>query len=99
MRLSSIFITRYAIILIMRELNKNSQELTAIQNRLRDAIIQSGIPQNVIAEKIGVSAQTVSKYMKHDIFPALDTLARLCLLLDVSADEILGINNMFSNEQ
>lgn len=83
----------------MRELNKNNSELTAIQGRLRDAIMQSGIPQNVIAEKIGVSAQTVSKYMKHDIFPALDTLARLCVLLDVSADEILGINSMFTDNK
>ncbi len=81
----------------MRELNKNNTELTAIQIRLREAIIQSGIPQNIIAEKIGVSAQTVSKYMKHDIFPALDTLARLCVVLDVSADEILGINEIFNN--
>ena len=80
----------------MREFNKNNSELAAIQKRLRDAIAQSGIPQNVIAEKIGVSAQTVSKYMKHDIFPALDTLARLCVLLDVSADEILGISGAFS---
>ena len=83
----------------MRELNKNNSELTAIQGRLRDAITQSGIPQNVIAEKIGVSAQTVSKYMKHDIFPALDTLARLCVLLDVSADEILGINSTFHDNK
>ncbi|MDE6294073.1 MAG: helix-turn-helix transcriptional regulator [Clostridiales bacterium] len=83
----------------MREQNKNNIELTAIQARLRDAIMQSGIPQNIIAEKIGVSAQTVSKYMKHDIFPALDTLARLCVLLDVSADEILGINNTFSDKK
>lgn len=83
----------------MRELNKNNPELTSIQNRLRDAIVQSGIPQKEIAEKIGVSSQTVSKYMKHDIFPALDTLARLCVLLDVSADEILGISKIFSEEK
>lgn len=83
----------------MRELNKNNPELTLIQSRLREAIIQSGIPQKIIAEKIGVSAQTVSKYMKHDIFPAFDTLARLCVLLDVSADEILGINKTFPNKK
>ena len=95
MRLSSIHIAYYAIILSMRELNKNNPELAEIQKRLRDAITQSGIPQNIIAEKIGVSAQTVSKYMKHNIFPALDTFARLCVLLDVSTDEILGINTIF----
>ncbi len=77
----------------MRDHNENNVKLVEIQQRLRDAIRCSGLPQNVIAEKIGVSAQTVSKYMKHDIFPALDTLARLCILLDISADEILGTGN------
>ena len=75
----------------MREFNSNSSELKQIQSRLREAIIRSGIPQNIIAEKIGVSAQTVSKYMQHDIFPALDTFAKLCNVLDVSSDDILGI--------
>lgn len=70
----------------MKEVN-----LQNIQNRLRAAIKESGIQQKEIARLIGVSAQTVSKYMKADIFPALDTLAKLCIVLDVSADYILGI--------
>ena len=65
--------------------------LQKIQIRLRQAIKESGIPQKEIAKEIGVSAQTVSKYMRADVFPALDTLAKLCRLLDVSADYILGI--------
>ena len=66
--------------------------LQNIQHRLRTAIKESGIQQKEIAKLIGVSAQTVSKYMKADIFPALDTLARLCAVIDVSADYILGID-------
>lgn len=65
-------------------------ELKDIQTRLRETIKSSGIPQKEIAKKIGVSAQTVSKYMRNDIFPALDTLAKLCKLLDVKSDYILG---------
>ena len=67
-------------------------DLQNIQKRLRKAIKESGIPQKEIAALIGVSAQMVSKYMKADIFPALDTLAKLCKVLDVSADYILGID-------
>lgn len=67
-------------------------ELKDIQLRLREAIRQSGIPQKEIAKQIGVSAQTVSKYMREDIFPALDTLAKLCKILDVKSDFILGIS-------
>ena len=67
------------------------ERLGIIQKRLRQAIQQSGLTQKEIAKKIGVSAQTVSKYMKIDVFPALDTLALLCQTLDISADYILGI--------
>lgn len=66
-------------------------ELKEIQKRLRECIAASGIPQKELAKIIGVSAQTVSKYMKQDIFPALDTFARLCAALDVSSDYVLGI--------
>ena len=65
--------------------------LKDIQLRLREAIKQSGITQKIIAKEIGVSAQTVSKYMREDVFPALDTLAKLCKFLDVKSDYILGI--------
>ena len=68
-------------------------DLKIIQERLRESIKQSSLQQKEIAKAIGVSAQTVSKYMKKDIFPALDTLAKLCLLIDVSADYILGIKD------
>lgn len=64
-----------------------------IQTRLREAIKQSTHTQKEIAAAVGVSAQTISKYMRENIFPALDTLAKLCVFLDVSADYILGITN------
>lgn len=69
-------------------------ELKDIQQRLRAVIKESGIQQKDIAKAINVSAQTVSKYMKDDIFPALDTLAKLCKHLDVSADYILGLKEV-----
>lgn len=75
----------------MAELKNNKIELKMIQQRLREAIKQSGMQQKEIAAKLGVSPQTISKYMKNDIFPALDTFANLCILLDISSDDILGI--------
>lgn len=65
--------------------------LKDIQTRLRECIKQSHLTQKEIAKQIGVSFQTVSKYMREDIFPALDTFAKLCKVLDVSSDYILGI--------
>lgn len=66
-------------------------EFKDIQVRLRECIAESGIPQKEIAKRVGVSLQTISKYMKKDIFPALDTFARLCSVLDVTSDFILGL--------
>ena len=66
--------------------------LQDIQLRLREVIKQSNLTQKEIAKQIGVSFQTVSKYMREDIFPALDTFAKLCKLLDVKSDYILGID-------
>ncbi len=68
-------------------------ELKIIQERLREVIKEAPHSQKEIAKAIGVSAQTVSKYMRENIFPALDTLAKLCAFLDVSADYVLGITN------
>lgn len=60
-----------------------------IQKRLREAIKYSNITQKELAERIGVSPSTVSKYMRINKFPSLDTFANLCAALDVSADELL----------
>lgn len=72
------------------DLRKN--DFLSIQKRLREAIAQSGMTQVEIAEKLGISSKTISKYMRQNIFPSLDTFARLCVIIDASADEILGIN-------
>jgi len=66
-------------------------DLEQIQIRLRECIANSDYTQKEIAKAINVSPQTVSKYMKLNIFPALDTLAKLCKLLDVKSDYILGL--------
>ena len=66
-------------------------KLSEIQNRLREEIKRSGLSQREIAEKLGVNASTVSKYMRLDKFPSIETFANLCEILDVSSDEILGL--------
>ena len=60
-----------------------------IQNRIVEAIMQSGMTQSEIAKSVGIGQQTVSHYIKGDKMPALDTLANLCKLLDLDANYIL----------
>ncbi len=66
-------------------------ELKDIQKRLREEIRSSHLTQKQIAERLGVNPSTISKYLRLDKFPAIDTFANLCEVLDVSADEILGL--------
>lgn len=63
-----------------------------IQKRLREAIQYSNISQKELAKRLKINPSTVSKYMRLDKYPSLDTFANICEILDVSADDILGIN-------
>lgn len=62
-----------------------------IQKRLREAIQYGSLSQKELAEKLGINPSTVSKYMRLDKFPSLDTFANICEILDVSSDDILGL--------
>ena len=66
-------------------------ELKDIQKRLREEIQASPLSQREIAMKLGINTSTVSKYLRQDKFPSLDTFANLCEILDVSSDDILGL--------
>ena len=63
--------------------------LEQIQNRLAEAILQSGLKQGELAEKIGVKQSQISCYVHGKKLPALDTLANLCMVLDVDTNYIL----------
>ena len=62
-----------------------------ISKKLAEAILQSGMTQTEIAQKIGVRQQQISSYIKAKTLPALDTLSRLCTVLDLDANEILCV--------
>ncbi len=62
-----------------------------IQKRLREAIQFGLISQKELAEKLNINPSTVSKYMRLDKYPSLDTFANICEVLDISADEVLGL--------
>lgn len=66
-------------------------EISDIQRRLREAIKTSPLSQKEIAERLHVNPSTISRYMRDDEFPSIDTFANICEILDVSSDEILGL--------
>lgn len=66
-------------------------KIEEIQKRLREAIEYGNVTQKELAEKLQINPSTVSKYMRLNKYPSLDTFANICEILDVSADEILGL--------
>lgn len=62
-----------------------------IQCRLREEIKSSNISQKELAQKLGINPSTVSKYLRLDKYPSLETFANICEILDISADEVLGL--------
>lgn len=67
--------------------------LEKIRIKLQEAIKHSGLSQTALAKQIGIGQQTISEYLRGKSMPALDTFAKLCIALDLDANEILGINN------
>lgn len=65
--------------------------LQQIHTKLAEVIKQSGYTQTELAQKLQVSQQTVSHYLKGDKMPSLDTLANLCVILDIDANDILCV--------
>jgi transcriptional regulator with XRE-family HTH domain len=62
-----------------------------ISENIRKEILLSGKTKTQIAEALGVSKPTVSQYISGRAQPSLATLAKLCIFLDCSSDDILGI--------
>ncbi len=67
-------------------------QATQIQQRLREAIKQSGMTQTEIAKKVGIIQQSVAQYISGRAMPALDTFANLCAILDVDPADILCLD-------
>lgn len=65
--------------------------LDLIKTKLAEAIKNSGLTQTELAQKLNIRQSNISHYIKGDKMPALDTLANLCVVLDLDANEILCI--------
>ena len=64
-----------------------------IKARLSEEIKNSGLTTIEIAKKIGVSPEMVTQYSTTKKLPRLDTFARMCKELDLSANYILGLED------
>ena len=65
--------------------------MNSIKERLSEEIKRSGLTTVEIAKRVGVSPEMITQYKTTKKLPKLETFAKLCKELDLSADEILGL--------
>lgn len=59
--------------------------------RLKDSIIAKEYEQKDIARMLKVSKATVTHWTNGRMYPTVEKLIKLCILLDESADYLLGL--------
>ncbi len=68
-------------------------DYTIIKERLIEEINNSGLSTLEIAKSIGVSPEMITQYRTTKKLPKLDTFAKLCKVLDLDANYILGLKD------
>lgn len=70
-----------------------NNEKPSVAMRLKLLRTEEGLTQNEIAEKLGISQQTYSKYEKGTSNVDSVILTKICNLYGVTADYVLGISH------
>ncbi len=70
-----------------------NNEKQSVAMRLKLLRTEEGLTQNEIAEKLGISQQTYSKYEKGTSNVDSVILTKICNLYGVTADYVLGISS------
>ena len=71
--------------------------MLSIGIKIREFRIKNGFSQEILAEKLGVSKQSVSKWEVGQTLPEVDKVIAMSKLFSVTTDELLAINeDLFS---
>ncbi len=62
--------------------------MTALENRVRNARIQAGLTQQQLADRTGVTRQTISLIEKGSYNPTLRLCLEICYAVNQSLDEL-----------
>jgi transcriptional regulator with XRE-family HTH domain len=78
---------------------QNIEQLTDFGKRLAALRKKAGYTQTDLAKELEVSQRMVSYYEGHTEFPPSSLLPKLALLLNVTADELLGLKPIKKSKQ
>lgn len=59
--------------------------------RIRDERQLKGLTQAQLAEKIGITQSTLGKYEREKLQPNIDIIIKICKVLEISSDNLLGL--------
>ena len=61
--------------------------------RLTEALKQSKLSQKELARKLEISESNITNWKNGDNLPSVEILYKLCILLEESADYLLGLTD------
>ena len=64
-----------------------------IKTRLIEELRNCPLSKKEMAKKVGVSPEMITQYVTTEKLPKLDTFAKMCKELDLSANYILGLED------
>ncbi len=68
-------------------------DIIKMGERIREARIECGLSQRVLAEKIGMAQNTIAQYEAGTAKPRLDVLFKLAQALNATTDYLLGLED------
>lgn len=73
--------------------------MTTIGNRIRSAREMNRLTQKELADKLGLGRSTIAVYEQDATYPTALGLIKLCKVLDVWPEYILGLSNYVNEDQ
>lgn len=70
-----------------------------LAQNIKIARTEAGITQKELAEKIGVYQKDISRWENGERTPSMEGLVKICIALQVSADELLEIRMKMATEK
>lgn len=67
--------------------------MSVFSDRLKDSLRTKGFSQKDFAALIGVTTNSMSSYITGKVYPQIDVLMKMCDILDVSSDWLIGRSN------
>ena len=70
-----------------------SDVIYGFSDKMRQLRKKRHLSQRQLAEKLGIAKSTVSKFENDITYPSADILLEMCIIFDIKADYLLGLDN------